>query len=351
MSQALLAQLYAGFAERYRDRIAPRHREVCERLVASFDAYLPPSDDGRSKGLVHGDYRLDNMLFGSRGGDRPLTVVDWQTVRLGAGDDRPRLFPGLRAARADAAEHADELMRVLPRGVGRQDAADARRRARRGAQAELLRGDDGDRVADARGRDRARRRDVHGDDRAPLRAGARHRRAGAAAGPCCAATVAAQPADEFAHQAGAEPMWNESWYCDFAEPAQGVGGWFRLGLTPNEGMAGSTRCCAGPVSRPSRYSTSGRRCPTTRTRCAPTHRLRPFDCVSRCRRYRVMLRGTRRGPRRSRRTAARRTRARGRREHGPGLVDGGHAVPVPSHVRATKSRARCRAASASTVRR
>ena len=51
------------------------------------------------KGLVHGDYRLDNMLFGEPGADRPLTVVDWQTVTWGPRDDRCRVFPRLRAAR------------------------------------------------------------------------------------------------------------------------------------------------------------------------------------------------------------------------------------------------------------
>ena len=35
------------------------------------------------QGLVHGDYRLDNLLFGTRGAERPLTVVDWQTVGWG----------------------------------------------------------------------------------------------------------------------------------------------------------------------------------------------------------------------------------------------------------------------------
>ena len=67
MNQALIAQLYAGFVERYGDGIAPAHREVCERLVASFDAYLAQEAAAdRVHGLVHGDYRLDNMLFGSR---------------------------------------------------------------------------------------------------------------------------------------------------------------------------------------------------------------------------------------------------------------------------------------------
>ena len=39
MNQALIAQLYAGFIERYRDQISQEHRAVCDRLVGSFDGY------------------------------------------------------------------------------------------------------------------------------------------------------------------------------------------------------------------------------------------------------------------------------------------------------------------------
>ena len=54
------------------------------------------------------------------------------------------------------------------------------------------------------------------------------------------------PADEFAHPAGAEPMWNESWYCDFVDPRQRIGGYVRLGLMPNEGVAWFTALLCGP---------------------------------------------------------------------------------------------------------
>ncbi|PRC52853.1 phosphotransferase, partial [Mycobacterium sp. ITM-2017-0098] len=64
--------------------IAPEHRYVCERLIESFDAHMAAENDSvRTRGLVHGDFRLDNMLFGQEGADRPLTVVDWQTVTWG----------------------------------------------------------------------------------------------------------------------------------------------------------------------------------------------------------------------------------------------------------------------------
>lgn len=81
LNQGLMAALYAGFVDRYRDEVEAEHLEVCERLVAGFDEYLAAeAASGRPQGLVHGDFRLDNMLFGEEGADRPLTVVDWQTV-------------------------------------------------------------------------------------------------------------------------------------------------------------------------------------------------------------------------------------------------------------------------------
>jgi hypothetical protein len=33
--------------------------------------------------MAHGDYRLDNMLFGSEPGAPAFSVIDWQTARLG----------------------------------------------------------------------------------------------------------------------------------------------------------------------------------------------------------------------------------------------------------------------------
>lgn len=40
INQALITQLYAGFVDRYGDAMTGQQREVCERLVASFDGYL-----------------------------------------------------------------------------------------------------------------------------------------------------------------------------------------------------------------------------------------------------------------------------------------------------------------------
>ena len=52
--------------------------------------------------------------------------------------------------------------------------------------------------------------------------------------------------DEGPHAPEATPLWNESWYFDFAEPQQGIGGWVRLGLMPNENVAWICALVCGP---------------------------------------------------------------------------------------------------------
>ena len=84
VSAELLGGLYAAFTERYGQSMTDEQRRVCDHLVAGFDDYLAAEGaPGRPVGLVHGDYRLDNMLFGRAGADRAVTVVDWQTVTWG----------------------------------------------------------------------------------------------------------------------------------------------------------------------------------------------------------------------------------------------------------------------------
>jgi len=58
--------------------------------------------------------------------------------------------------------------------------------------------------------------------------------------------VTPDPADEGAHPAGADPLWNESWYFDFVDAAQSVGGWIRLGLIPNENRTWVQALLCGP---------------------------------------------------------------------------------------------------------
>ncbi len=245
MNQALIAQLYAGFAERYRDSIAPAHREVCERLVASFDAYHADSPN-RVHGLVHGDYRLDNMLFGQPGADRPLTVVDWQTVTWGPAMIDVAYFLGCALPDDLRRDNYDGLLRAYHDALGRDSALtldDVRDGVRRqsffGVMMAIVspmlverteRGDEMFMVMLARHAQHVLDTDALSTLPAPT------------------TPEALQPSfdDEGAHPPGVEPLWSESWYADFVDEGQGIGGWFRLGLIPNENRAWLNALLCGP---------------------------------------------------------------------------------------------------------
>jgi Phosphotransferase enzyme family len=70
-----------GFRSRFGDRVDPAHLELAQRLA--------PMAAGSTRlwhqpfVIAHGDYRLDNMMFGRSGSASPITVLDWQAARLG----------------------------------------------------------------------------------------------------------------------------------------------------------------------------------------------------------------------------------------------------------------------------
>jgi hypothetical protein len=72
------AQLYPGFIERYQSRVTPANLALLEAFSGKLDGWLYRAPEPFA--LTHGDFRLDNMLFGDK---VPLAVVDWQTVATG----------------------------------------------------------------------------------------------------------------------------------------------------------------------------------------------------------------------------------------------------------------------------
>jgi hypothetical protein len=247
LSQAMITPLYAGFIDRYGDRIAPEHRMVCERLVAAFDGYLSAeSEPGRVQGLVHGDYRLDNMLFGAEGADRALTVVDWQTVSWGPAMTDLSYFLGTALAAQQRREHYDALLRAYHEALGPgapltlADVAEGvRRQSFFGVMMAIVssmlveRTERGDRMFMTM----LQRHCDHVLDTDAL-----------ATLPDATAAEALQPSDddEGAHAPTGEPLWSESWYADFADAAQSLGGWFRLGLIANQRKAWVHALLCGP---------------------------------------------------------------------------------------------------------
>ncbi|HEU4361108.1 MAG TPA: phosphotransferase [Mycobacterium sp.] len=247
VGQALLAQLYTGFADRYSAAITASHRTVCERLVACFDEYLTAeAAPGRPQGLIHGDYRLDNLLFGQNGAERPLTVVDWQTVTWGPALTDLAYFLGCALPVADRRAHYEELLRAYHGALG-PDAplslddvrAGVRRQSFFGVMMAIVssmlveRTERGDRMFLTM----LERHAQHVLDTEAL---------ADLPGPAAVKPLRPAGTDEATHSPGDEPLWNESWYFDFADPRQAIGGWVRLGLYPNQHTAWINALLCGP---------------------------------------------------------------------------------------------------------
>lgn len=76
--QAFYRSFEAGYIERFADSLSNEHMALVPRVGDLLGRY---NEKYHGKpGLIHDDYRIDNMLFD---GVRPLTVVDWQSLGLG----------------------------------------------------------------------------------------------------------------------------------------------------------------------------------------------------------------------------------------------------------------------------
>jgi hypothetical protein len=72
----------APFLERFGPRLGDDHIRLVERLAPKATAvtgivWQPPLV------ISHGDYRLDNMMFGRAGSASPIALIDWQGARSG----------------------------------------------------------------------------------------------------------------------------------------------------------------------------------------------------------------------------------------------------------------------------
>ena len=248
LDQALISQLLPGFIERYGERIEPAHAELCHRFAQSVDGWSaqrrPPL------GLIHGDYRLDNLLFG----DGRCVVVDWQTVSWGPAMVDASYFLGGCLGVEDRREHEQELLAgyheaLLELGVRDLEWEQCWEEYRRLSFHGLLmtiaasmivertpRGDDMFMAWLARNAQQAL--DLDATELLPQ----------PHSGPLPA--LRPDPQDEGCHEPGAEALWNESWYFDAVSEQHDVGVYVRLGRLPNQDVCLYTACVCGP-GRPS----------------------------------------------------------------------------------------------------
>lgn len=231
INQGLMTLLLPGFLERYADRIAPEHAEVCRAFVAVADAWW--ADRRPPLGLVHGDFRLDNLLFTADG----CTVVDWQTMTWGPAMMDASYFLGGGLSVQDRREHEERLVRVyydglLAGGVQNFSWESCWTEYRRQTFLALImvfvpamvvgRTDRGDEMFMAL-LERVCQQilDLDSLDLLP--------EPGAAP-----AALVPDPVDEALHAPGPEPLWNESFYFDAVSADGALGLYVRLGRLPNQ---------------------------------------------------------------------------------------------------------------------
>ena len=248
LTQALMTQLLGAFHERYGARVSPEHQEVCRRFVASLDGWV--EDRQPPFGLVHGDYRLDNMLFGEREAPRRFVVVDWQTVSWGPAMTDVSYFLGASLSVEDRRSCEQTLVReyfdgLRAHGVGGLSFEDCWEGYRRACFLGLLmvigpaviveRTERGDEMF-LSALDRFAQQVLDLDALALL----------PAAGSGRPAPLRPPPSDEHRHEPGAGELWNESWYFDVVSDEGTTGAYARLGLYPNLGVSWITAMVCGP---------------------------------------------------------------------------------------------------------
>ena len=104
---ALYRATLPGFLDRYQTKLSSPIVKNGQWLGENIEAVLTGHNLPRC--LLHGDFRLDNMLFGDGIAAPLVTVVDWQTGTSGYGPVDVAYFVGAGLLAADRHDHEREL--------------------------------------------------------------------------------------------------------------------------------------------------------------------------------------------------------------------------------------------------
>jgi hypothetical protein len=244
LNQDLLLQLWPVFRERYLERISDEHAAAIDRFLPSLDGWY--GEQRPPLGIVHYDYRLDNLLFA----EGSCTAVDWQTVGWGSSMVDVAYFLGTGLRTEDRRAHEEELVRgyhrrLLEQGVQGFDWERCWDGYRRGcvwgivinvaAAIVVERTDRGDDMfATVFERITQQIIDLHALELMPEPNTKRPE------------PLRPEPADEGLHPPGAEELWNESYYFDGVSDDGTLGVYARVGRLPNRDECLYTACICGP---------------------------------------------------------------------------------------------------------
>jgi aminoglycoside phosphotransferase (APT) family kinase protein len=129
---ASLDEAYWSVRESWIPRVAAGYPASFELFAAKFDvgeevtgigaAFAPVLAqwfDGQPRPwtVTHGDFRLDNMLFGIRGGTEPVGILDWQTMMPSSATVDLAYFLGSSFDPEDRRKHEEHLVRRYHAGL------------------------------------------------------------------------------------------------------------------------------------------------------------------------------------------------------------------------------------------
>jgi hypothetical protein len=247
INQDMMQGLTTEFLEIYKDNIPENHAYVAKQMVAVFDEM---TEHWRKpdvvNGLIHGDYRLDNMLFGTEGAERALTVVDWQTVTMGPFMSDFAYFLGSSIPTELRRQHTDELLQIYYEALG-ADSSVTLEQCKQGLRTQCFfgitmsiispimverteRGDEMFMAMFARSCEQVL--DLNALEVLPKAGGVRE-------------ALKPNAGDEGLHSSKTDKHWQESYYLDFIDANQDIGGYIRMGIDANNNRTWYTALICG----------------------------------------------------------------------------------------------------------
>ncbi|MHB8693730.1 MAG: phosphotransferase [Solirubrobacteraceae bacterium] len=111
-----VAPMIEPFKAAYADRLEPEHVRLVERLGPRAPGWLAKVMVDPLV-VIHGDFRIDNMLFGTTPGATAVTIIDWQTCRLGPPLLDATIFLCSCMTPQDRRAHEHDLLRRYHEGL------------------------------------------------------------------------------------------------------------------------------------------------------------------------------------------------------------------------------------------
>lgn len=104
------------FLERFADRLEPEHVDLVKRLAPKASHYTTKVWT-RPFVVAHGDYRLDNVMFGVDPAAPPISIIDWQAARLAPPLVDVAIFLGACVSPPERRAHERDLLRCYHEGL------------------------------------------------------------------------------------------------------------------------------------------------------------------------------------------------------------------------------------------